>query len=179
MTNQQNEIAADDEDTHGAMFVPVILGSDKTTVSVTTGNNEYYPLYALIGNVHNNIHRAHRNAVVVIGFLRVSTVFYPTLSVSNCLWCSASQEYADSASFCKFRCQLFHTSLTHILLPLHLHMTKPCVTKCCDGNYSESYIGLATILAIIWSKYYLLALSRAGAQSRFPLCYCLGNSFYS
>ncbi|KAG6327108.1 hypothetical protein ID866_11980 [Astraeus odoratus] len=38
------------------MFVPVILGSDKTTVSVGTGHTEYYPLYVSLGNVHNNIY---------------------------------------------------------------------------------------------------------------------------
>jgi hypothetical protein len=53
----------------GATFVPVILGSDKTTVSVGTGNNEYYPLYLSIGNVRNNVCRAHRDAIAVIGFL--------------------------------------------------------------------------------------------------------------
>jgi hypothetical protein len=53
------------------MFVPIILGSDKTTVSVATGNNEYHPIYASIGNVHNCVRRAHRNAVVLIGFLAV------------------------------------------------------------------------------------------------------------
>jgi hypothetical protein len=37
------------------MFVPVILGSNKTTVSVATGHNEYYPLYASIGNVQNHV----------------------------------------------------------------------------------------------------------------------------
>ena len=37
------------------MLVPIILGSDKTTVSVGTGNNEYYPLYLSIRNVHNNV----------------------------------------------------------------------------------------------------------------------------
>jgi hypothetical protein len=51
--------------------VPVILGSDKTTVSVATGQNDYYPLYASIGNVHNNVRRAHRNAVAVVGFLAI------------------------------------------------------------------------------------------------------------
>jgi len=56
---------------HGSMFVPVILGSDKTTVSVATGNNEYYPLYASIGNIHNNVRRAHRNSVVLIAFLAI------------------------------------------------------------------------------------------------------------
>jgi Plavaka transposase len=53
------------------MFAPVILGSDKTTVSVATGNNEYYPLYASVGNVHNNVRRAHRNALSLIGFLAI------------------------------------------------------------------------------------------------------------
>ena len=51
--------------------MPVILGSDKTTVSVATGQNDYYPLYASIGNVHNNVRRAHRNAVAVVGFLAI------------------------------------------------------------------------------------------------------------
>jgi hypothetical protein len=66
----QNEIANDPE-THGAMFVPFILGSDKTTVSVATGHNEYYPLYASIGNVQNQVRRAHRNAVSLLGFLAI------------------------------------------------------------------------------------------------------------
>lgn len=59
------------------MFVPIILGSDKTTVSVATGNNEYYPLYGSIGNVHNNVRRAHRNAVALIGFLSVPKSTFP------------------------------------------------------------------------------------------------------
>ncbi|KAG1801034.1 uncharacterized protein HD556DRAFT_1503210 [Suillus plorans] len=41
--DQVDEIAKDPH-THGATFVPVILGSDKTTVSVATGQNNYYPL---------------------------------------------------------------------------------------------------------------------------------------
>ncbi|KAG0699688.1 hypothetical protein DFH29DRAFT_983453 [Suillus ampliporus] len=60
-----------DSDTVGAMFVPVILGSDKTTVSVGTGNNEYYPLYVSIGNVRNNVRRAHQDAVAIVGFLAI------------------------------------------------------------------------------------------------------------
>ena len=53
------------------MFAPVVLGSDKTTVSVATGQNEFYPLYASLGNVQNHVRRAHRNAVTVIGFLAI------------------------------------------------------------------------------------------------------------
>jgi hypothetical protein len=53
------------------MFVPVILGSDKTTVSVATGQNEFYPLYLSVGNVHNCVRCAHRNAVMLIAFLSI------------------------------------------------------------------------------------------------------------
>lgn len=53
------DVIAQDPKTHRSVFVPIILGSDKTTVSVATGQNEYYPLYASIGNVHNHVRRAH------------------------------------------------------------------------------------------------------------------------
>lgn len=53
------------------MFVPVVLGSDKTTVLVVTGNTEYYPLYILLGNIHNNICRAHCDAVTILAFLAI------------------------------------------------------------------------------------------------------------
>lgn len=53
------------------MYCPVILGADKTTVSVATGNVEYHPLYLSLGNVHNTARRAHRNAVSPIGFLAI------------------------------------------------------------------------------------------------------------
>ncbi|KIJ12081.1 hypothetical protein PAXINDRAFT_40516, partial [Paxillus involutus ATCC 200175] len=49
--------------------IPIILGSDKTTVSVATGKNDYYPLYLSIGNVHNNVRRAHQNTLALICFL--------------------------------------------------------------------------------------------------------------
>jgi hypothetical protein len=62
---------AEDPSTHGSAFVPIILGSDKTTVSVATGQNEYYPLYASIGNVSNGVRRAHKNAVALVGFLAI------------------------------------------------------------------------------------------------------------
>ena len=61
----------EDEATLGSAFVPIILGSDKTTVSVATGNNEFYPLYLSIGNIRNNVRRAHRHAVVLLGFLAI------------------------------------------------------------------------------------------------------------
>ena len=62
-------IALQNSDSAGSMFVPIVMGSDKTTVSVATGQNDYWPLYASIGNIHNNIRQAHGNSLVLIGFL--------------------------------------------------------------------------------------------------------------
>ena len=68
---KEANLITNDPDTHGTLLVPIILGSDKTTVSVATGQNEYYPVYLSIGNVRNNVRRAHRNAVVLLGFLAI------------------------------------------------------------------------------------------------------------
>ena len=54
---------------HGVTLVPIILGSDKTTVSVATGQNEYWPIYISISNIHNNIRWVHHNGVTLLGFL--------------------------------------------------------------------------------------------------------------
>ena len=50
-------------------MIPIILGSDKTTVSVATGQHDYYPLYLSIGNLHNMACHAHKNGVKLIVFL--------------------------------------------------------------------------------------------------------------
>lgn len=71
LTILQTKIARDPR-THGSAFVPIILGSDKTTVSVATGQTDYYPLYLSIGNLHNNIRRSHRGGVALAGFLAIA-----------------------------------------------------------------------------------------------------------
>ncbi|EGO20205.1 hypothetical protein SERLADRAFT_411134 [Serpula lacrymans var. lacrymans S7.9] len=97
---KQADKISTDPTTHGSSFVPVILGSDKTTVSVLTGQNEYYPLYISVGNVHNNVWQAHRNAVVLLGFLAIP---------------KTDKKYANDPKFCRFWRQLFHTSMSRIL----------------------------------------------------------------
>jgi hypothetical protein len=56
---KEADIIADNPNTHGLLLVPIILRSDKTTVSVAMGQNEYYPIYLLISNVCNNVCCAH------------------------------------------------------------------------------------------------------------------------
>ena len=66
----QDALAADPE-THGSMLVPIILGADKTTVSVITGHQQFHPLYMSAGNVHNEMRRAHRDALIPLAFLPI------------------------------------------------------------------------------------------------------------
>jgi hypothetical protein len=69
------------------MFVPMILGSDKTTVSVGTGDNEFWPLYGSIGNIHNNMRRAHGAGLVLIAFLAIAKgviLFCPLIQRNQC-----------------------------------------------------------------------------------------------
>jgi len=67
------------------MFVPIILGSDKTTVSVATGQHDYYPLYILTGSVQNSLRRAHGDAISLVGFLSIpkSKSQYYTHSINS------------------------------------------------------------------------------------------------
>ena len=68
------------------MFVPIILGSDKTTVSVGTGNNEYYPLYLSIGNVSNKAHRSSKlNTVQLVAFLSIPKSTYTSMNMLHIL----------------------------------------------------------------------------------------------
>jgi hypothetical protein len=57
------------------MFAPIVLGSDKATVSVATGNNKYYPLYAGIGNAQNHVRHTHRNTLALIAFLAIPNIY--------------------------------------------------------------------------------------------------------
>ncbi|KIM62606.1 hypothetical protein SCLCIDRAFT_24900 [Scleroderma citrinum Foug A] len=136
---------------HGAMLVPIVLGSNKTMVSVATGQNDYYPLYLSIGNIHNNVHRAHQNSLMLIAFLAI-----PKMDCEN----------EDTAKFRKFRWQLFHSSLAHILSSLHPGMSKLKVQQCPDGHFRRAVYALAAYIADYPEQILLSCLM----QGWCPLC---------
>ncbi|KAL4068167.1 hypothetical protein J3A83DRAFT_4359936 [Scleroderma citrinum] len=122
----QADMIAQDLDCLGSTFIPIVLGSDKTTVLVATGQNNYYPLYLSIGNIHNSICCAHHNAIVLIGL--------PAMP-------KTTREHAGKASFWNFQQQLFHTSLGQILKTFKPAMLKPEVTAFRDGHYQHVIYG--------------------------------------
>ena len=99
--------------THSTMLIPIILGSDKTTVSVATGDNKYWPIYLSIANIHNNAHQAHCNSVVlsflpipkgkvIIRYSMCSWMTYKGTKeyMKNCTNAPASQGCDDRAQSC-------------------------------------------------------------------------------
>ncbi|KAI1790338.1 hypothetical protein LXA43DRAFT_1083303 [Ganoderma leucocontextum] len=129
---QSDTIAEEVPNSEGCMFVPLGFGSDKTTVSVATGQNDYYPLYMFVGNLDNGARRAHRDSVLPLAFLAIP---------------KAERKYADTAAFRRFRRQLFHTSLAAILQPLKPGMTTPEVVRCPDGHFRRAIWGIGPYIA--------------------------------
>ena len=76
----QTEIA-ENPNTHGTMLMPVGLGADKTTVTVGTGNQDFHPMYTFVGNIHNEMRKAHRDAVTPVAFLPIAKGVFHTLVV--------------------------------------------------------------------------------------------------
>ncbi|KAK7062589.1 hypothetical protein VNI00_000077 [Paramarasmius palmivorus] len=114
------------------MYCAIILGADKTTVSVATGHVEYHPLYLTIGNLRNAARRGHHNGVIPIGFLAIP---------------KGGRQYDDSNKFRIFKKQLYHESIAAILRPLKDAMEKPVIKMCPDGYYRRVIYDLGAFIA--------------------------------
>ncbi|KAI6095769.1 hypothetical protein F5141DRAFT_1191197 [Pisolithus sp. B1] len=137
--NQCNELSKD-PDNHGAMFIPII-GSDKTMVSVATGNNEYYPLYISAGNVHNGMRHAHGEAVSLLGFLSIP---------------KTDKEFEADPEFHTFQRHLFHTSLEaifHAICTAHqTHLDNDPNAILCNHEYTQLLMD-SFASHVLWQKY--------------------------
>ena len=130
------------------MLVPIILSSDKTTVSVAMGQTDYYPLYLSVRNVRNTVRRAHRNAVALIGFLAMlKSELYFFDFMQLLIHFLATREHAHTPAFRKFKKQLFHSSLSQILDSLRPAMKNPETVLCGDDYYRRVIYALAAYIA--------------------------------
>ncbi|KAA1477476.1 hypothetical protein DENSPDRAFT_587684 [Dentipellis sp. KUC8613] len=140
--NKADEIAKDPQ-THGAMLVAPILGADKTVVSVQTGQSEFHPLYMSLANIHGDVRRAHRDAVIPLAFLSIP---------------KASREYDDQEEFRRFCKQLYHTTIAKVMSPLKPAMTVPVVMRCPDGHYRRVIFELGPFIADYPEQVYLAGI---------------------
>ncbi|KAF7329470.1 hypothetical protein MKEN_00209400 [Mycena kentingensis (nom. inval.)] len=148
---RQADILSEDDEMHGALLVPFVLGSDKTMMSVGTGNTEFWPFYGGIGNTFNSTRRSHRDGIALLAFLSIP---------------KTTQQYAKSSAFRQFRRQLFHSSIRQILLPLKPHMSKPRITRCADGYFRRVIYSIGPYIA----DYPEQALLTCIVQGHCPKC---------
>ncbi|KAJ7725533.1 hypothetical protein B0H16DRAFT_1781820 [Mycena metata] len=116
----------------GAMYTPLFFGSDKTTVSVATGDVEYHPGYMSLGNLHNTIRRGHCNGVVPFVFFAIP---------------KSDRKYDNDPQFRTFKKQLYHSSLAAVLSSLKPGMTNPVVRRCPDGHFRRAIYDFGPFIA--------------------------------
>ncbi|KAI6010789.1 hypothetical protein F5J12DRAFT_904923 [Pisolithus orientalis] len=117
--NKVDRIISEDPMMAGATLIPIILGSDKTMVSVATGQTDYYPLYLSIRNVCNTVCHAHCNVVVLIGFLAMPKKII--LCGNKYYWCviyALAAYIADYEEQC-LKCLTHQESLDDDMLHYH------------------------------------------------------------
>ncbi|KAF8149101.1 hypothetical protein B0H34DRAFT_791595 [Crassisporium funariophilum] len=123
---------AEDPRTHGSMLVPIVAGSDKTTVSVATGHQEYHPVYQSPGILTNTARRGHGNSVLPVAFLPIP---------------KTNKREAKRPEFQRFARQLYHACLARIFEPLRAGMTVPEVVRCPDGHFRRAIYSLGPYIA--------------------------------
>ncbi|KAJ7500565.1 hypothetical protein B0H11DRAFT_2155527 [Mycena galericulata] len=129
---KQADLIAEDESTHGATFVPVVAGSDKTTVSVATGHQEYHPVYASPGVLTGIARRAHGNGVLPVAFLPIP---------------KTTKKHRKTAAYQHFVRQMYHACLARVFEPLKAAMVTPEVVRCPDGHFRRIVYGLGPYIA--------------------------------
>ncbi|KAH9996959.1 hypothetical protein BJV74DRAFT_877360 [Russula compacta] len=140
---KQADIISENQATHGAMFVPIVAGSDKTMVSVATGHQQYHPVYMSPGNLTNVARRSHGNALLPVAFLPIP---------------KTTKKHRKTAKFQTFCRQLYHLSLARVFEPLKLGMSTPEVVKCPDGHFRCAIYGLGPYIADYPEQVWLAAI---------------------
>ncbi|KAL1673537.1 hypothetical protein EV122DRAFT_255108 [Schizophyllum commune] len=140
---KQANTLAEDVNTHGSMFVPVISGSDKTTVSVATGHQEFHPVYMSPGCITNTARRARGDGVLPVAMLPIP---------------KANKKQRRRRQYQRFVRQLYHACLARVFRPLKGGMTDCEVAKCADGHFRRVIYGLGPYIADYPEQVWLAAI---------------------
>ncbi|KIY65261.1 hypothetical protein CYLTODRAFT_400697 [Cylindrobasidium torrendii FP15055 ss-10] len=129
---KQCDIITQNAALEGVSFMPVVAGSDKTTVSVATGHQTFHPVYQGLGNLDNLARRAHGQGIIPTAFLPIPKV---------------PKEVQNTKEFQTFTRQLYHACLARIFEPLRPGMTTPEIVQCPDRHYRQAIFGIGPYIA--------------------------------
>ena len=129
------------------MFLPLIMGSDKTTVSVTTGNQEFHLFYGSPGVISGIAWCSHGSSVLPYAMLPIPKGFkFIKLALNYILTeFSVAKRHQETPAFKKFARQLYHECLTFNLSLLKDGMTTPVIMRCPCGLLSTNYLWARTV----------------------------------
>lgn len=133
------------------MLIAAIAGSDKTTVSVATGHQEYHPVYQSPGNLINMARKAHGKGIMPIAFLPIpkGTFISPFFE----LYCTHLQSFVarlkhrKTTAYKTFCRQMYHACLARVFEPLRAGMTTPDIIQCADGHWRKAIYCLGPYIA--------------------------------
>ncbi|KAG8796343.1 hypothetical protein FRC12_000060 [Ceratobasidium sp. 428] len=108
--------------------VPLIIASDKTTLSTMAGGQQAYPVYLTIGNISKDIRRkASKRATVILGYLPVDSF----------------KDVTSKPLRSELRGELLHRSMEAIMEPLKVASRHGVPMWCADGYLRRVYPILA------------------------------------
>ncbi|KAI6009183.1 hypothetical protein EDC04DRAFT_2871408 [Pisolithus marmoratus] len=136
----------------GAMVAPIILSSDKTSLSVFSGNKKAWPVYLTIGNILKDIRQqVSMHAMILIGYLPVSKLkcFKKTHSLAGyCLFHHAMllllQPLVDAS--CNGKVMIFHP----ILAAYVADFPEQCLVACNKESQKFDDKGLHAVYKPFW-----------------------------
>jgi len=152
------------------MVVPVISGSDKTTASVGTIQQEYHPIYVSIGNISITVQWSHSIGVLPVAFLPIPKGKWLCLQFINCA-------YPDVVSKSQQKNQPSRSShdnyITNVWSLYSVHWshtwTLPKLYNVQMDIFGKPSSALDLTLLTTQNKYGLLVLSKTGVQSESAL----------
>lgn len=165
----QSTIAKTVPRSKGAMLVPVLMGLDKTTVSVATGHQEYHPVYISAGNLTNMARRSHGAGVTPVAFLPIPKGTHHSLaldgasSVGRALtqgirYFTVSKRERGRKDYQLFARQLYQACLQFIYEPLREGMSAPEIVRCPDGHFRRAIYSIGPVIADYPEQVWLSAI---------------------
>ncbi|KAG8775121.1 hypothetical protein FRC12_001662 [Ceratobasidium sp. 428] len=135
-----------------ATVVPIIISTDKTKLTVFSGNQKAWPVYLTIGNISKDIRKCpSERATLLLGYLPVASLGH----IAN------ERERSEA------RWQLFHTALESILEPLKTFSRTGFTVMCADGGVRRVFPILAAYIADFPEQ----ALITCVRESCCPVCW--------